>query len=69
MPWVIVEPGLKGPRNYHEGLTTYLCDWPDCTRPAEQAMGCIPEIGACAALCAEHAKKVKPARGPFRRRS
>jgi hypothetical protein len=45
----------------HEGLTTFLCDWSECTNPAEHAIGCIPEIGACAALCAEHAKKLNAA--------
>ena len=57
MPWVIVEPGLRGPRSYKEKLTTYLCDWPDCLNAAEHIMGCIKELAACVALCKEHAKK------------
>jgi hypothetical protein len=56
MPWVIVEPGLRGPRSYNEGLTTYLCDWRDCPNPAEHVLGYVKEIAACYALCKEHAK-------------
>ncbi len=56
MPWVIVEPGLTGPRSYRERVTTYLCDWPHCANVAQYVLGCIPELGACVALCKEHAK-------------
>ena len=57
MPWVIVEPGVGGPRSYREKVTTYLCDWPDCLNAAEHILGCVKELAACVALCKEHAKK------------
>jgi hypothetical protein len=38
---------------YEEQLI-YLCDWPGCTNVAERALGCVKELGACLALCAEH---------------
>jgi hypothetical protein len=57
MPWVIVEPGVGGPRSYRENVTTYLCDWPDCLNTAEQIMGCVKELAACVALCKQHAKE------------
>jgi hypothetical protein len=57
MPWVIVEPGLGGPRSYREQRTTYLCDWPDCANAAAQVLGCVKELAACVAFCKEHAEK------------
>jgi hypothetical protein len=57
MPWVIVEQGVGGPRSYREKVTTYLCDWPDCSNAAEHSVGCIKELAACVALCREHAKE------------
>jgi hypothetical protein len=57
MPWVIAEPGINGPRSYREKVTTYLCDWPDCTNAAEHVLGRVIELAACVALCREHAKK------------
>jgi hypothetical protein len=57
MPWVIVEPGIKGPRSYKAQLTTYLCDWPECANAAEHMLGCVMELAACVALCKEHAKQ------------
>lgn len=60
MPWVIVEPGLSGPRSYRERLTTYICDWPDCANVAEHVLGCVPELAACVAVCKEHAKMSGP---------
>ena len=59
MPWVIVEPGLNGPKSYAERVTTYLCDWPHCTNTAEEVVGCVADIGAFAALCKEHAKRLR----------
>jgi hypothetical protein len=57
MPWVIVEPGVRGPRSYREKRTMYLCDWPDCLNPAAQVVGGVVELAACVALCKEHLKK------------
>ena len=57
MPWVIVEPGLRGPRSYREKLTTYLCDWGECPNPAEEVVGFVVGLAACVALCKEHARK------------
>jgi hypothetical protein len=56
MPWVIVEPGLTGPRSYREQLRTYLCDWPGCPNPGEHVLGCVAELAAFVAVCDEHAK-------------
>jgi hypothetical protein len=58
MPWVIAEPGIGGPRSYTEQLTTYLCDWPDCSNTAEHVLGSVMELAACVALCSEHAKQL-----------
>jgi len=57
MPWVIVEPGVGGPRSYREKLTIYLCDWPDCPNVAEHILGCVKELAAAVALCKQHAKE------------
>jgi hypothetical protein len=63
MPWAPDEPDARGPRSHEERRTTYLCDWPGCSNPAEHALGCVKELGACVALCEEHANGGRPSQG------
>jgi hypothetical protein len=62
LPWTTVEAGVGGPRS-HEAELIYLCDWPGCTNVAEHALGCVKELGACVALCAEHGNGGGPSYG------
>jgi len=73
MPWAAVRSAGIQPGSGEEQRTVYLCDWPGCVTPAAQALGCVKELGACAALCAEHANVggrtadgVKPGRHSYR---
>ena len=66
MPWAMDDPGSRGPGSDGERSSTYLCDWPGCRNAAEQAFGCVKELGACAALCAEHANAGRASQGPVK---
>jgi hypothetical protein len=63
MPWVPFEAGGIGPLSHEEQHPTYLCDWPGCENAAEHVQGCVKELGACVALCTQHAKGGGPSQG------
>ncbi len=58
MPHVIINTGMVGPDGHEEKLAEYLCDWPGCPNVAVQVLGCVKELGVCAAVCEEHAQKL-----------
>jgi len=41
-----------------ESISEYICDWPDCPKPAEHVVGVVRELRICAAVCAEHAARI-----------
>jgi hypothetical protein len=55
IPQVTIKTGMTTPEGQEEQLTEYLCDWPGCGNVATQVLGCVKEIGVCAAVCEEHA--------------
>lgn len=57
IPQVTIKTGLTTPDGCEELLTEYLCDHPGCPNIATQALGCVREVGAVAAVCDEHAAK------------
>ena len=55
MPRVTIKTDIAAPDGHTEELTEYLCDWPGCPSVATHVLGCVKEIGICAAVCEEHA--------------
>jgi hypothetical protein len=62
MPRVTIKTGFLTPDGGEEELAEYLCDHPGCPNPATQVLGCIRELTAGVAVCAEHAPKPTPKR-------
>jgi len=58
MPRLNVKTGIMGTDGHEEVLSEYFCDWPGCQNVAEHVLGCVKEIGVCAAVCSEHLAKM-----------
>jgi hypothetical protein len=59
MPVMTVKSGMPGPDGKEEQITEYICDWPDCPNVAKHVLACVREIALAAAVCEEHARKLK----------
>ena len=59
MPRVTIKTGFVGVDGREEELSEYMCDEPGCPNIATHALGCIRELRDYAAVCDQHAKRVK----------
>jgi hypothetical protein len=59
MSRVKIKTGLRAPDGHEEELTEYLCDYPNCPNFATRIVGCLVELRLMAAVCEEHASKLR----------
>ena len=55
---------MIGDDGREEVLSEYLCDWPDCPNVAEHLLGFARELRQVAAICREHAQKLRERASP-----
>jgi hypothetical protein len=59
IPQITINTGITAPDGREEKLTEYICDHPGCPNVATHVLGYVKEIGLAAAVCDDHAPKIK----------